>query len=56
MESLGTECHVYQYTGASRFYKPEVDMDILTYQIKYLLENKQWINDKETQKKLLEAK
>ncbi len=55
MGLLGIECYAYQYTGANRFFRQEVDMDILTYQVNYLLENKQWINDKETQKRL-EAK
>lgn len=56
MESLAIECHAYQYKGANRFFRNEVDMDILNYQIKYLLKNKSWISDKEVEIKRLEDK
>ena len=50
MDSLGIECSAYQYMGANRFFKEKVDEDVLMYQVKQLIEKKQWISDKEVKR------
>jgi hypothetical protein len=54
LQSLNIEFKGYQYTGANSFFK-EVDEEILLYQLKHLLQTKEWLSDNEIRELLAQT-
>ncbi len=47
LKNMNIESRVYQYTGASEFFRNSVDEQILKHQFEHLIETKTWLSDAE---------